>query len=498
MPRQILPHELNEVKNIIKDCFRKFVPNFSVEISPNCNYEIIETIDRGIFGEVFKATLPQTEGYVAVKELKTLKRADGRVNLQVVRDLGCLTIFKHENIVKLEGICVKGVVGGRIINPSISIVMELCVCNLNTLITNKLINEDSQRKCIIKHFLKGLSFLHSAGIMHRDLKPQNLLINADGILKLTDFGTARFQDPTNPNYSPLIGSPSYAPPELLLKLANYDQTFDIWSAGCVIAELWLRQVLFKGDDNLEILKRIAYYCGGINEATLPGAERSQNYGSYHSEISAGSNALEVKLRHKNVVNEACNLISELLKINPSKRISALNALSHDFLTQPPAPDRLSCSEVVPFITLVMELCSRNLREVLINERIRNDSQRRCIMKQLLTGLSFLHSLTPNTILFIIQCPTLHGIIDLCGEINEKTLPGVEGTEMYEVVKNYAPGQKRILERRLSDEVIPLPAIQLISQCILLIGWQRLSAESALSHCFFVLTPDDAQDLKSLL
>nr|CDS26555.1 expressed protein [Hymenolepis microstoma] len=338
MPREILPHELVEVKNVIRDCFQRFVPDFNIEISPKCNYQIVQTIDRGIFGEVFKATLPQTEGFVAVKELKSLKRGDGRVNLQVVRDLGCLTLFKHENIVKLEGICVKGVIGGRIVNPYISLVMELCECNLSAPIKNQAIKEDSQRKCIITHFLKGLSYLHSTGIMHRDLKPQNLLINADGILKLTDFGTARFQDPTNPNYSPLIGSPSYAPPELLLKLEKYDQTFDIWSAGCIVAELWLGNVLFRGDDNLEILKKIARYCGGINEATLPGAEKSQIYRSYLSEIGAGSNVLEAKLKHRNVVKEACNLIQELLTINPSKRTSALKALSHDFLTQPPAPD----------------------------------------------------------------------------------------------------------------------------------------------------------------
>ncbi|VDL58425.1 unnamed protein product [Hymenolepis diminuta] len=333
MPHQLLTHELNEVKNIIKSCFQRFIPNFNIEISPKCNYQAVQSIDRGIYGQVYKAALPQTEGFVAVKELKSFKHGDGRVNLQVVRDLGGLSLFKHENIVKLEGICVKGgkkshlltpfsVVGGRTVNPYISLVMELCECNLSIPIKRRIIKEDSQRKCIMRHLLNGLSYLHSMGVMHRDLKPQNLLINADGILKITDFGTARFQDPNDPKYSPLIGSPSYAPPELLLKLENYNQSFDMWS----------------GDDNLAILKSISHYCGGINDATLPGAGNSQIYSSYASEIHMGSNALAGDFKPMNIEENAFDLIKVLLAINPFKRISALEALDHNFLTQPPAPD----------------------------------------------------------------------------------------------------------------------------------------------------------------
>lgn len=171
MPHQLLAHELNEVKNIIKACFQRFIPNFNIEISPKCNYQAVQSIDRGIYGEVYKAALPRTEGFVAVKELKSFKHGDGRVNLQVVRDLGGLSLFKHENIVKLEGICVKGgkeshlltpfsVVGGRTVNPYISLVMELCECNLSIPIKRRIIKEDSQRKCIMTHLLNGLSYLH--------------------------------------------------------------------------------------------------------------------------------------------------------------------------------------------------------------------------------------------------------------------------------------------------------------------------------------------------
>ncbi|KAM7536747.1 hypothetical protein Aperf_G00000081991 [Anoplocephala perfoliata] len=97
-----------------------------------------------------------------------------------------------------------------------------------------------------------------------------------------------------------------------------------------------------------------------------------------------------------------------------------------------------------------------------------------------------------------QRPVLYSIMDLCGEINESTLPGVENTWMYEAVRKYKPGGKRVLEEKLSDFIIPFSGVELISQLLVLVTWQRLPAKGALSHSFFVLIPDNVHDLKCLL
>lgn len=83
--------------------------------------------------------------------------------------------------------------------------------------------------------------------MHRDLKPENLLISSDGILKITDFGTTRFKQPDSEvaNYTTFICTTSYAPPEQHLDIANYDETFDMWSVGCIMSELWLNHPLIE-------------------------------------------------------------------------------------------------------------------------------------------------------------------------------------------------------------------------------------------------------------
>ena len=104
---------------------------------------------------------------------------------------------------------------------------------------------DDQVKFIIYQIMRGLKYIHSAGIIHRDLKPSNLAVNEDCDLKILDFGLAR---PTDAEMTGYVATRWYRAPEIMLNWMHYSQTVDIWSVGCIMAELLTGRPLFPGDD----------------------------------------------------------------------------------------------------------------------------------------------------------------------------------------------------------------------------------------------------------
>ncbi|KAL0386454.1 UNVERIFIED_CONTAM: Cyclin-dependent kinase G-2 [Sesamum latifolium] len=106
-------------------------------------------------------------------------------------------------------------------------------------------------KCIMKQLLEGVKFLHENGVMHRDLKPSNILINKKGDLKICDFGLSRQFESRSGSYSPKVVTLWYRAPEILAEVETYSTAIDMWSVGCIMAELLLKEVLFKGSCDLE-------------------------------------------------------------------------------------------------------------------------------------------------------------------------------------------------------------------------------------------------------
>lgn len=189
----------------------------------------------------------------------------------------------------------------------------------------------NQVRSFFYQLLQGLAFCHSHNILHRDLKPQNLLINKNGVLKLADFGLARAFGVPVVFFSAEVVTLWYRPPDVLFGARLYSTDIDIWSAGCIFAEMSnAGRPLFPGTSVEDQLIRIFKLLGTPTEETWPGLSALPEYNKYSINIpyfQSTSNFAQVvpKLNPK-----GRDLLSRLLVCYPSKRISADNALCHSY------------------------------------------------------------------------------------------------------------------------------------------------------------------------
>jgi negative regulator of PHO system len=179
-------------------------------------------------------------------------------------------------------------------------------------------------KSFMWQLLKGIAFCHENRVLHRDLKPQNLLINTKGQLKLADFGLARaFGIPVN-TFSNEVVTLWYRAPDVLLGSRTYNTSIDIWSAGCIMAEMYTGRPLFPGTTNEDQLQKIFRLMGTPSERTWPGISQFQEY-KPNWPIYATQD-LRVLLPQIDPVG--LQLLSSMLHVRPEMRVSAADSLKH--------------------------------------------------------------------------------------------------------------------------------------------------------------------------
>jgi len=186
-------------------------------------------------------------------------------------------------------------------------------------------------KSFMYQLLKGIAFCHEARVLHRDLKPQNLLINNRGQLKLADFGLARaFGIPVN-TFSNEVVTLWYRAPDVLLGSRTYNTSIDIWSAGCIMAEMYTGRPLFPGTTNEDQVQKIFRLMGTPSERSWPGIsqlpEYKNNFPVYHTQ--------DLRLILPQVDQVGLNLLNSMLQLRPEMRISAANALLHPWFNDLP-------------------------------------------------------------------------------------------------------------------------------------------------------------------
>ncbi|KAF2070910.1 hypothetical protein CYY_007776 [Polysphondylium violaceum] len=224
----------------------------------------LDSIGEGTYGIVYKGRDKKNGNIVAIKKIKMEQEKDG-MPLTSLREIQLLKEMKHPNVVSLLEV----VVGSSL--DSIYLVFEYIEHDFAALIdfNNKPFKE-SEIKCFLLQLLRGIEYLHSHYIIHRDLKCSNLLYSDSGYLKLADFGLARkFGYPID-NITPKVVTLWYRAPELLLGAEKYSSSVDIWSIGCIFGELLLGYPLASAKNEIDQIRQIFDLLGDPNEIIWPG------------------------------------------------------------------------------------------------------------------------------------------------------------------------------------------------------------------------------------
>jgi p38 MAP kinase len=185
-------------------------------------------------------------------------------------------------------------------------------------------------KQFIQYFLyqilRGLKYVHSAGVVHRDLKPSNILVNENCDLKICDFGLARIQDPQMTGY---VSTRYYRAPEIMLTWQKYDVAVDIWSTGCIFAEMLEGKPLFPGKDHVDQFSIITQLLGTPPDDVIETIASENTLRFVQSLPKRERVPFSQKLRTNDP--DALDLLEKMLVFDPRKRIDATDSLSHEYV-----------------------------------------------------------------------------------------------------------------------------------------------------------------------
>jgi serine/threonine protein kinase len=269
--------------------------------------DVIREIGKGVYGDVFLGLTPDG-AHVAIKRSKL---EIGIISSSFMRETFILQRLTHENVIKMYS---------SYIDQHCYLIMEYIPESLFDAIARV------DPKSMLRQLLEGIQYIHDEGFLHRDIKPQNIMIDTDGVLKYIDFGmTCRLYAIDK---SCVVITRWYRPPELFLGVDDYGTEVDIWSIGCVFAELLLQRALLPGKSSSEQLKKIFKLCGTENKA----------YQSFIHNTKSLSHSIDIPITYDSFdeldinCKHAVDILRCMLNCNPKDRISSKTALEHNYLS----------------------------------------------------------------------------------------------------------------------------------------------------------------------
>eukprot|EP01126_Amoeba_proteus_P040614 TRINITY_DN4338_c0_g4_i1.p1 TRINITY_DN4338_c0_g4~~TRINITY_DN4338_c0_g4_i1.p1 ORF type:complete len:261 (+),score=16.56 TRINITY_DN4338_c0_g4_i1:657-1439(+) len=236
---------------------------------------------------------------------------------------------QHENVLS-----VRDVVWAEGNSLDAYLVMDLYDYDLRRLLDKCLVRFTlAEVKYLLMQLIRGVKYLHDTSIIHRDLKTENLLVDMSGHLKICDYGLARLYTDRKA-YTPVVVTLWYRSPELLLGPVEYSSEVDLWSVGCILAELILAFVLFNGNNEVEQIDKIFQLLGTPDEETWPGYSSLPGYKKFRKYPPGKLHALFEKTA---LSSHGFNLLKRLLTLDPAQRITSDQMIADNYFQEEPWP-----------------------------------------------------------------------------------------------------------------------------------------------------------------
>ncbi|CAB3407555.1 unnamed protein product [Caenorhabditis bovis] len=287
----------------------------------------LEKIGEGTYGVVYKGRNKKTNAMVAMKKIR-LESEDEGVPSTAVREISLLKELQHPNVVGLEAIIMQ--------ENRLYLIFEFLSSDLKRYM-DQLKKDEYLDKATVQSYLfqilQGMCFCHQRRVIHRDLKPQNLLVDAKGAIKLADFGLARAIGIPIRVYTHEVVTLWYRAPEVLLGAQRYSMGVDMWSIGCIFAEMITKKPLFQGDSEIDELFRIFRVLGTPTELEWNGVESLPDYKPTFPkwrENYLAEKFIDKKTGKKMIDDNGFDLLQCFLIYDPNDRISSKKALVHPY------------------------------------------------------------------------------------------------------------------------------------------------------------------------
>jgi len=301
---------------------------------------------RSEYPNASRSTNAQTNEIVAIKKIRLGKLKEG-VNFTAIREIKLLQEIRHEHVIQLVDVFAH--------KKNLNLVFEFCGGDLEMVIKDKGTPLSAgEVKSYALMTLRAVAHCHDNWVLHRDLKPNNLLIAPNGCLKLADFGLARIFGSPDRRFTHQVFARWYRAPELLLGSKTYGPGVDVWAVGCIVAELMLRRPFVAGSSDIDQLGKVYAALGTPTERSWPGVSALPDFIEFV--YVPPPNLCDT---FPNETNEALDLLKKMLEYDPNKRITAAQALEHPYFHTKPAP--------IPYEELPKRFATKQVMEKLSEE-----------------------------------------------------------------------------------------------------------------------------------
>merc|ERR1719460_91703 len=304
------------------------------DFTVDSRYLIQKFVGCGSYGVVCAAVdmHDPAKGLVAIKKIGNVFKNETTAK-RTLREIKLLLHFDHENVISIRDLMC-----GSADCADLYVVTHLMDTDLHKVIRSPQPLSDQHVQYFLYQLLRGLKYLHSCNVLHRDLKPSNLLVNENCDLKITDFGLSRGVNPSDclDFLTEYVVTRWYRAPEIVLSSDTYTKAVDMWSVGCIFAELLGRKPLFPGSDHVNQLATILDVLGTphVDRELRHVPEKARRYiaGLPHSP------GKPLRAIYANASDEALELLGGMLGWDPSQRCTVVQALAHPYLAAFHNPD----------------------------------------------------------------------------------------------------------------------------------------------------------------